>query len=430
MLYRPIWWSLQIIFRVFFRKIFVSGSENIITDKPVIYAGNHVNAFLDPLILPIQFWKKIYFISRGDIYNTKFKRWLLWQTGQLPMFRQRDGKDNLKRNEETNERCYDLLKKKRGIIIFPEGDCIQEKHIRMLKKGAIRMAFGAVEKHGWDIDVHIQPITNNYTFPSQFRTEIILRCGKPLRLMDYKELYESDEAKAITQLTKDTYEAMRDNYVQLDNLEDQKLFEQLVEIERNSNPEPITPWIVTGHQRFDMEKGITDKINAIRGKDDKRLEELTSMTNSYFKELKKLKLKDSLFKSKRPKLIITLLLALLLLPVFVTGYALNIIQFTVGDWVARKKIRLIHFKNSIRMGIILALNLVLILIASIVISSYSGMWAIAFILYMPFSAWVTVNYKEQISSLLEDNRFKKIAKKSSKAVLKLKVEREKIRKFL
>ena len=86
MLYRPFWFTLLFIYPVFFRRFYTSGFENILKNKPIIFVGNHVNAFLDPLMISTQLWKKRYFIVRGDIFNTPLKRWALWQTHQLPIF--------------------------------------------------------------------------------------------------------------------------------------------------------------------------------------------------------------------------------------------------------------------------------------------------------------------------------------------------------
>ena len=55
---------------------------------------------------------------------------------------------NILKNDATYEKTYELLGKNDWIVIFPEGDCVQEKHLRPIKKGTARMAFGAMEKDG------------------------------------------------------------------------------------------------------------------------------------------------------------------------------------------------------------------------------------------------------------------------------------------
>ena len=196
MLYRPVWILCIILYRVFF-KHFIIKENKVDLSKPTIFISNHNNAFIDPIVYAATILSRMYFIVRGDIFNTPVKRWFLWNLGQIPMFRIRDGIDNVKRNESSFEQSYDLLGNNENILIFPEADCVQKKRLRGLKKGTARMAFGAVTKHGWDIDLQILPVMNNYTYPREFRTEVMTNVGEPICLNDYREIYEKDENQAL-----------------------------------------------------------------------------------------------------------------------------------------------------------------------------------------------------------------------------------------
>ena len=426
MLYRPLWFALFFIYRVFFRRFYTSGFENIVKNKPIIFVGNHVNAFLDPLMMPTQFWKKGYFIVRGDIFNTPLKRWALWQTHQLPIFRGRDGKENILKNDATYEKSYELLGKNNWIVIFPEGDCVQEKHLRPIKKGTTRMAFGAMEKYGWNIDLHLVPNTQNYSHPANFRSEVMVNVGKPIRLLDYKELYEQGEAKALNKLTKDIQEGILKIYIHIENRADLQLFEDLIEIERNNNPQKLLPWKPKDHDRFKREQKVANHINFLRETNETELEKIKSSATSYHNKLKYLGLNDNYLGNFKPNVVLGVFFSLLFLPVFIIGYLLNIIQFKVADYFAINKIKLIHFKNSIRLGFLLVINLLVMLILMIVISFYNITLAFALPFIVLLLAWITITYKEQILIIYNFKRFQKIENKNKVKVDELRKLRSEI----
>jgi len=395
-------------------------------DKPTIFIGNHVNAFLDPLMLPTQFWKKIYFIVRGDIFNTPFKRWLLWQTHQMPMFRERDGRNSVHKNEATYEKSYDLLGKKGWILIFSEGDCVQEKHLRPIKKGTARMAFGAIEKYGWDLDVHLIPTTENYTHPSKFRTEVLMNVGKPIRLKDYKELYEEEKVKAINKLTKEIEIGMKASYIHIENRADLGLFEQLIEIERNNEPEHLLPWRIHNSDRFNREQKVANFINDTRIKGEENIELLQNSTTEYFNRLKSLKIHDGFFRENEPNVIFGSLLIALFFPVYVIGYILNIGQYKLADYIAMNKIKMIHFKNSIRMGVILAINSIIVFILMVVFSMENIFLGLSVPFIATILAWVTITYKELTIRLIDQVKFRSVRKNNGKEIAEIQKARNEL----
>ena len=316
MLYRPIWWCLNFYYRVFMRRAIVSGIDNWLSDKPVINPINHVNAFLDPVIVPPLKWQKVHYIVRGDVFKNNFVAWVLWQMNQIPMFRQRDGATNMKKNQESFDRCYDLLKKNERIFIFSEGDCVQEKHLRSIKKGTARMAFGAIDKHGWDIDLHFLPFTVNYSHPAEPRFEMMVKFGEPIPLSKYKELYEEDPARAITRVTRELEQAMKDVYVCVEQRDDLKVLDQLLEIERNNHTYPKLKWLYYADEPFDREKNIANRINQTREEDLEKLDKIKEDAADYYRNLKKLGIKDRDFSEYQPNLFLNAILAVIGLPFF------------------------------------------------------------------------------------------------------------------
>lgn len=398
MLYRPVWLCCIIIYRIFYKHFFVNYKKYSLK-KATILVSNHNNAFIDPIILPAIILQRLYFIVRGDIFNTPLKRWILWNLGQIPFFRLRDGLDSVKRNEASFEKCYDLLSRKKNILIFPEGDCVQEKRIRPLKKGTARMAFGAIEKYSWDLDIQLLPILNNYTYPREFRTSIMTNMGESINLNDYKALFVENENKAINKLTKDLHSAMKDLYVHIEDKADDELFEQLVILRRNELDYSTLPWLKKGSIWFNTEKKLADTLNELTV--DKK-ESLKEQATNYWNSLKSCSVTDKAVIGKTPNKVLGFLVTLIGFPVYVVGIVLNIFQFKFTNSIADKKIKQVIFQNSIRYGIIYVLNLLIALTILFVVGIVVN-WTVAAcsMVLLWFVAFFTINYHEYVQEWLQ-----------------------------
>ena len=110
-------WSLGYLFgyiftaigvRSFYRKYRVVGKENIPKGKPILFAGNHQNAFLEGAILGYVTRSPIYFLARSDIFKKKSANFMLTSLNALAIYRERDGADYRQKNEEVFESFYDF----------------------------------------------------------------------------------------------------------------------------------------------------------------------------------------------------------------------------------------------------------------------------------------------------------------------------------
>jgi hypothetical protein len=67
------------------------------------------------------------------------------------------------------------------------------------------MAFFAEEHNGWSLGVHIQPIGITYAHFLGWNSGVAIKVGVPIRIADFRELYEQNPASAVHELT-DTIE--------------------------------------------------------------------------------------------------------------------------------------------------------------------------------------------------------------------------------
>ena len=185
---------------LYFRKLRVTGLKNIPAKGPLIYAINHQNALLDPLVVHSVSWRNPYFLTRADIFNNKFVDQFLRGIKMLPIYRIRDGFDSIKMNEAVFESAKEILTKGGVVGIFPEGSHSLLYKMRPLKKGIARIAFMTEDAADFKLNVQIVPIGIHYESHSSTKGRTLVTYGKPINVADYKQTYQQDQNKAFNEL--------------------------------------------------------------------------------------------------------------------------------------------------------------------------------------------------------------------------------------
>ncbi|MDX5506992.1 MAG: 1-acyl-sn-glycerol-3-phosphate acyltransferase [Bacteroidota bacterium] len=140
----PIWFGL----RMFYSKVVIKGETNLPIDRPFLILPNHQNALMDVLVVAANLRRNPRFWARADIFKNKKARFWLESLGISPIFRPRDGMDQMSRNDETFTRSMDHLKKGTPYFIFPEGSHGRFPRVRPLKKGWARIAYRVSQETG------------------------------------------------------------------------------------------------------------------------------------------------------------------------------------------------------------------------------------------------------------------------------------------
>ena len=141
--------------KFFYRKVIVIGRENINPEDHLIYAPNHQNALMDALAVLFTLKGQPVFLARADIFRSKVMASILYFLKILPVYRIRDGYDNLKSNDWIFQKTIDVLRNKNGLVILPEGSHVGTRRLRQLKKGICRIAFQADEATGFKMNIKI-----------------------------------------------------------------------------------------------------------------------------------------------------------------------------------------------------------------------------------------------------------------------------------
>ena len=182
----------------FFKKVIIHDEDNIPKKGAVLLVSNHKNALIDPLIIATTMPRSLYFLTRASAFKLKPVSWFLSNLNMIPIYRMRDGKETIAKNEAIFKKCYDILNNKECLLIFPEGTHDIKRWVRPLSKGFTRITFGALQQYP-NLKLYIVPIGLNYTEATSFGKSISIYYGKPIIANNY---FDTNELKASTQQLK------------------------------------------------------------------------------------------------------------------------------------------------------------------------------------------------------------------------------------
>ncbi len=367
--------------RIFFKKIFITGQENIKNDFPQLIASNHPNGFLEPLIMACFFSKDLHFLVRGDVFDNPFLKPILTSTHQIPIFRFRDGFSKLRENSQKMDESMQVLLENKNLLIFAEGGTESIKKLRPLQKGIVRIAFQALDKNP-DLNLEILPVGINFTYPTKFNKEVMLRVSPPILVQPYYKIYLDDKNKATEMLLTDLYGKVKENIIHLENQHRLKTFEQLVVAKRSSNPLPYLPVYEKDTKRLDIEKDVAKIVD---GLNDEKFITLKSDLNAMETKMKKNgMIWNDLIKNPL-NLTNSIILLIGIMPA-ILGFSLNLIPLAVGYFFTKTKVKQKEFKASILMVVTMVLFLLQYIILTalaifgilpwllILVAVISGLW--------------------------------------------------------
>ena len=184
-----------------YRKYQVEGLENIPQNSSVIWASNHTNALMDPLVLLSATKQQKVFVARADIFKKKSVIKILTFLKIMPIYRIRDGIEAVRRNNEAIAQATDVLMDGVPLVIYPEATHRPKHSLLKLSKGIFHIAESVIEKTGDDKPVYIQPIGIEYGDYFRFRSTVLIKFGKPLDISAFmKEHSDLQQPVAMLKL--------------------------------------------------------------------------------------------------------------------------------------------------------------------------------------------------------------------------------------
>jgi len=325
------------------KSIVVTGRKKIPRGKPIIFAPNHQNALMDPLALACTNKYQSVWLARADIFKSKAAQSILKYLKLLPVYRIRDGKENLSNNEQIFRQVIRLLEEKQTVALFPEAGHSGKRKMLLHKKAIPRIALEAEEKNNFNLDVQIIPVGIYYSHYWDFNRSVVIEYGEPIRVSEYKAEYTESPQKAMMNLRNEIYcrlvplthqinsEIYYQEYVGLSQIVG-KAYSDINHFSKDKNL-----------QLHYAEKNLVQDLEQLEIKQPHEFDQLIHEFNKYQGELSNSGLSDL---KVRLSGILTwrgflakLVLAILSVPVFVFGFLFNAIPHYIPRLILRRKVK-------------------------------------------------------------------------------------------
>lgn len=185
------------IARIYFREIEVAGDVPKPNTAGRLFAANHVNGLVDPILVLTQAPCVISPVAKSTLWNIPGLKWLLNAARAVPIVRRRDNPEkSAGDNEAVFSRVASHLVGGGNILIFPEGTSHNEPHLLTLKTGAGRMLARARAEAGEGAaTLTFQSVALEFDERDTFRSRALLLFG-PVRSV--ADLPGKDLAQEIT----------------------------------------------------------------------------------------------------------------------------------------------------------------------------------------------------------------------------------------
>ncbi|PYP37758.1 MAG: hypothetical protein DMD34_14350 [Gemmatimonadetes bacterium] len=168
-----------LMLRIFFRRIEVSGLEQVPPRGPVIFVLNHPSGLIDPAFMLCLAPRRVSFLAKAPLFRMPVIGFFCRAFEAIPVHRRQDAGSDPSQNRETFDATRAVLARGGAIAIFPEGTSHSDPKLRPLKTGAARIALGAAAALPGAVPIQIVPAGLYYRAKRVFRSAALLHFGDP-----------------------------------------------------------------------------------------------------------------------------------------------------------------------------------------------------------------------------------------------------------
>jgi hypothetical protein len=240
----------------------------------------------------------------------------------------------------------------------------------------------------------------------------MIEIGEPVKAKDYLEDYVHNANKAIMDLTNAVRPALEDCLVHVENPEHDELVEGLLQMHRSTFVEPRFPIFSIDPARFEMEKGVAEKVNA---SDPAALPELQEAVADYMEHLGQFGLEDrTLMQRKQPPPAWPLWMGF---PIFLLGYAFNKPLTLPGKHISETRVKTHEFIMPVRWAV--SLGVYLVTTIAVVVATLATQWQWLPLVYagLLLSGHFALYYLEYRDEYRQHQRLKIVPEKQLEALL-------------
>jgi 1-acyl-sn-glycerol-3-phosphate acyltransferase len=379
------------------KRIVVTGRENIPDNKPIIFAANHQNALMDPLALVCTNPLQTLWLARADIFKSKAARPILKFMKMIPIYRIRDGKENLSNNEQIFDQVSKVLEERQSVALFPEAAHSGKRQMLPHKKAIPRIAMEAEEKNDFGLDLQIVPVGIYYDHYWNFNRTLFVQYGATIEIDKYKSLYLENPQNSMLLLRDEIHSCLSPLTMEIKSEKYYQDYEQLRMVAgkeysklKSFSKNPVI-------QLFKSDQELMAKIECLEEAQPVVFEQLLVQTHNYEKQLRNSGFSDShLSKSMESgifKFLIQGLLGVALFPVFAFGFIFNALPYFIPRIILARKVKDPAFLSTFFFvaGLVLFPVIYLIEFSLILLFTHSAAIGFTSLVAMPFAGKVAWN---------------------------------------
>lgn len=408
---------------LFYRKIIVTGKENIPKGVPLIIAPNHQNALMDPLAVIFTTPLQPVFLARADIFRKAFLRFLLKSIKMLPVYRVRDGIGSVGRNDETFDGTTKILEAKQCVALFPEAQHHGARFLLPLKKGVPRIAFLAEEKNNFNLNIQVVPTGINFSSYGDFRSVLQVNYGKPISVNAFKNAYLESEVTGFNALRNEISERMRPLMIDIQD----KAHYDTIDVLRKVYNKPLQQLLKDDNNQrptwFNTEKEIIRRFDQL---DDASRSTLAALSNTLLIQCRNHSVAPEVALDKIPSkglLFIEKMKLFLLSPLFITGYITGLIPYKLSD-IMIGKVKDKQYDSTFRF-VISAFSLPLFYaLYCVLIATFfkTGWWTLLIFPALFYLGTFALDYRTWVKKIIDQTRMRKFLRQENHALISCRKE--------
>lgn len=383
-----------------YRNVIIKGRENLPENDAYILAPCHQNALMDALIILLIHRRPIAFLARADIFQKKAQAKALNFLRIGPVYRIRDGRDQLSRNDQVFKNSREVLEKGVPLCLMAEGTHNDKHQMLPLVKGMFRIACGTQKELG-DKPLYIVPVGLDYDDYEDVYHSVCVNIGKPVDVRPFMAEYEANEPVALNQMRQALAEGLG---AQMHNVKTKEHYDEEYAYCHLKTQETLKELNLKNNAwgRFMARKHISEQL-AQMSEEDKA--PMYAEGAAYAAEQKR-KGVPLWFASKgwtMKKSLLALLAVVVtiwaIIPIFKYWVLSNLIVYLPTHYITKAKIKDPQFRSSVNFGIRLVLTFLYMLVAFIVFLCTEGFWVALGVLALGI---VSIHVTPHIFILLRD----------------------------
>jgi 1-acyl-sn-glycerol-3-phosphate acyltransferase len=328
----------------------VHNFKNVPKDEIIIFTPNHQNALMDALAVLANINTEPIFLARADIFKKKSIAKILTFLRILPIYRIRDGKENLGNNEAIFKKTISILKNKNGLVILPEGTHGGLRKLKTLKKGISRIVFEAEEANNFNLNIKIIPVGLDWSNYINFRSKLFVNFGEPINVSEFYDEYKKNPPRGMNLLRERVAEELKKYII---HIESDEFYDMINNIRYIYLPQmSVRMGFKNAKQpnQFYAQKEIINKLNGFIESNYEGTKILAEKTARYSELIQKLNFRNWII--QKPKystfgIFFQSILMIIVLPFYIIGGIINYLPYKTPVWLT-KKIKDPQFVSSVR----------------------------------------------------------------------------------